>query len=154
LGMLMDSRVCPPTKIKITLGAFWELQKELGELVDELEHLEEVELYDILYYLKCSALYGLLKTVEGRLKSLDPNSNVNLTIRTDDALMLVEILSMKGDGYSTDLRIVRSLANQIILENPLLEKFGMKDFSMPTTKNDKVHVVQSVGSLIKNDFKV
>lgn len=155
LGMLMDSRVSPPTKIKISYLGFQDVCKELFEFINLLESIDEdVELIEILCYLKYTALLAHFENVGKRLKSIDPNSVVNIMLRKDDALILLDLLSMKDDeAYSSDLRIVRSLANQMLIGNPLLDKFAIKDFNVPTVKNGAVHVVQELAEIVKNDFK-
>jgi hypothetical protein len=156
LGMMMDTRITEMQSVRTDYRTLYEFKQLLRDILNDMDYLEagEVEEFEILLYLKLTALYSYFVQVENKVKSVQPNSIVNFKIRIDDALFIMKCLSMQEDNYySSDLRIFRSLMNEIVSKNTLITMFARNQL----IENVKVNVplpinIKPIGNVIANNF--
>ncbi len=157
LGMMMDTKVTPMQDVRTDYKTLFEFKQLLRDILNDMDYLEvgEVEEFEILLYLKLTALYSHITQIENKVKSIQPNSIVNFKIRVDDALFIMKCLMMQEDNcYSTELRMLRSLMNDIVANNPLLTIFSKNVFLIENKQNVlKLPIeIKPIGNLIANNL--
>lgn len=158
LGMMMDTRVTELNNVRTDYKTLFDFNKLLRDILNDMDYLEkgEVEEFEILLYLKLTALYSHFMSIERKAKSIQPNSIVKFKIRVDDALFIMKCLSMQSDNYySSDLRMFRSTMNDIVAKNSLVAMFAKNILSFETVKtvSQPLINIQSLGGIIANNYQ-